>query len=166
MVFSQKYCLVQFLTPLEDDTEFDSSEWPLHSTIAGVFAIDWTSDRRAAFRQLLSDTPKTNASTLHDDYFGPDRDVHVMLVERTNELMKMHLRVINFIQQEGGRFNEPSYLNDAFRPHITITHEALTPQQKIHFHALTLIDMFPQRNHQRRRVMETIMLKESTVQDT
>jgi hypothetical protein len=38
--FTQKYTIVQLLEARNKGDEYASSDWPLHMTIAGIFAID------------------------------------------------------------------------------------------------------------------------------
>jgi hypothetical protein len=40
MSYSQKYTLVHFFTPLQDGAEFHMADWPIHTTLVDVFAID------------------------------------------------------------------------------------------------------------------------------
>ena len=44
MNYSQKYTLVTFIKPLEVGASFDMVDWPLHITLADVFAIDLSTD--------------------------------------------------------------------------------------------------------------------------
>lgn len=39
--FTQKYAIIQLFEDMPVGTEFPSSNWPLHITIADTFAIDW-----------------------------------------------------------------------------------------------------------------------------
>lgn len=39
--FTQKYTIIQLFEDVPEGTQFSASSWPLHATIADIFAIDW-----------------------------------------------------------------------------------------------------------------------------
>lgn len=158
--FSQKYCLVQFLEPVEDGFTFSAKDWPLHSTIAEVFAID-RRQHGESLRQTVAAQKTTSSHTTRPADFGPNGEVPVMLVERTAELARLHSNIVNFVLSHDGLFNEPLYLHDDFRPHITIHGNDVPPNMPVTFDTLSLVDMFPGGDHTLRRVLATIALQKA-----
>ncbi len=159
MTYSQKYCLVQFLEPIEVGVEFVSSDWPPHVTIAGVFALEWSEPLLDSFAALIASQPTFTSTTEDIAHFGPEGDVTVRLLAKTPELQQLHEQVVDFVEANGGAFNEPHHLRHGFRPHITLTDKNdVAKGQMVHFTNLALIDMFPDRDHTRREVIQLFPL--------
>lgn len=159
MSFSQKYCIVQFLEPVEPGHVFDSNHWPPHCTLAGVFAIEWTDQLKEKFRETIRRQRVFSSTTNGLDFFGANREVHVKLVQSTDELSGLHDSIVDFIEENNGAFNEPQYQRKGFRPHITLSQAySVEDGTKVEFNTISLIDMFPDGDHLKRRVIETIPL--------
>lgn len=155
--FSQKYCLVQFLEPIDDGFIFSTEDWPLHSTIAGVFAFD-RSRYGNDFNEMITRQSSTGSRTTEPAFFGANSEVPVMLIERTEEIELLHKNIVDFILSHDGSFNEPHYLYGDFLPHVTIHGSALAPDTPVPFNTLSLIDMFPNNDANMRQVLTTVCL--------
>ncbi len=153
--FSQKYCLVQFLEPVDDGFTFSAKDWPLHSTIAGVFAFD-RSRYGNGFNEMITQQSSTTSRITEPAFFGQNGEVPVMLVERTPEIELLHKNIADFILSHDGSFNEPHYLYEDFLPHVTIHGDALAPDTSIALEALSLLDMFPNNDASLRQVLTTV----------
>lgn len=153
MAYSQKYCLVQFLDTLPVGYEFTRTDWPLHCTLAGVFAWDWNEQTRDELQALIATRTPFRSVVTEPEWFGEAKDVAVMLVRPTPELSTLHETIADFITQHDGIFNQPAYLYDQFRPHVTRIGENPVSGTEVNFHKLSLIDMFPGGDHTRRRVI-------------
>lgn len=159
MTYSQKYCLVQFLEPTTINTEFTNSSWPPHVTIAGVFALTWNGAVQNELAALATNQPSFTSTTTTITHFGPARDIRVCLVTKTPNLQQLHDAMVSFIETHGGIFNEPHYLGDGFKPHITLSdNNDITPAHVITFTQLALIDMFPNGDHTKRNVIQLFSL--------
>ncbi|HJP80767.1 MAG TPA: 2'-5' RNA ligase family protein [Candidatus Saccharimonadales bacterium] len=159
--FSQKYTILQLLETIPDGMEFSANEWPLHVTIADTFAIDWDESLLAErLTEMLHVHPPAESIVEGDAYFGEDEQVHVMLLRKTPDLLALHMDVIKLLEQGGWKPNNPQFAKDGFLPHSTIRdHARLYEGDTIRFTALSLIDMFPDKDPYRRRVVKTIPLK-------
>jgi hypothetical protein len=74
----QKYVIAKFLEPITDGTEFDAKSWPLHVTLVSNFVVD----RKAVglfekLAELAANERPVTTITDDDDYFGPQKQVHV-----------------------------------------------------------------------------------------
>lgn len=158
--FSQKYAIIQLLEEVPEGTEFSVGEWPLHVTIMDVFAIDWSAQELAErLMTLLTGRPIATAPAVSEAYFGPNQDVRVTLLERTDDLAKLHGDVYALLERGGLRMNNPDFGRKGFRPHATVQkHAALKPGDTVVFDALTIIDMFPGGDPHMRKVLKTIKL--------
>ncbi|HEU0266580.1 MAG TPA: 2'-5' RNA ligase family protein [Candidatus Saccharimonadaceae bacterium] len=158
MVYSQKYCLVQPIAPMQLGDEFDASNWPLHVTIAGVFALAWTDDSHEKFADIVTYHKVFNTVTADIAYFGPQKTIKVRRLTMTPELYALHDAVVTFVEECGGSFNEPHYLRKDFVPHATMRGTEPPANQTVSFHQLALIDMFPDGDHTRRKIIRLLPL--------
>lgn len=95
-----------------------------------------------------------------DDWFGKDKTVHVKLLEHTDTLQALHELIVDVLEKYEVQFNTPEHIRQGFKPHSTVqkTGQARTGDI-VDFDTLTLIDMFPDENPYRRRVLQTIRLR-------
>jgi hypothetical protein len=157
-VFSQKYTIVQFFGDVEDGYEYSSDNWPLHSTIIDTFAINWSVDEVAVrLTEAMRGCVPACSEAGDDTYFGEEGKVQVVLLDRTDSLMKLHLDVLNSLQQGGLVLNDPQFAYDRFLPHATVQKNArLTKGDKVQFTDLSIVDMFPGSDPYTRRILRTI----------
>lgn len=159
--YTQKYTIVQLFDDIEEGYEFTSDNWPLHATIADTFAIDWNIQTFIEkLKQLLkSHTPATSVVE-GDRFFGDHGQVQVALLRKTNDLINLHHDVINLLEQGGWIPNDPQFAKEGFLPHSTVQkHGRLEKNDKVIFNGLTIIDMFPDGNPFKRKVIKTISLQ-------
>lgn len=157
MKFAQKYTIVQLLENVPEGVEYDWRDWPLHVTMADIFAIDWdVATMMAKMSELLADQPQFTSVAKGGFCLG-DKGMPVMLLEPRKELKQLHFDVINMLEPGNVRLNTPQYIKEGWLPHSTIQRYAgLKPGDIVTFKALTLIDMFPNQNGYRRKIIKTI----------
>lgn len=74
--FTQKYAIIQLFEDMPVGTEFSSSNWPLHSTIADTFAIDWDAlTMIEKLTELLKNYPQATSVAEDDRFFGENGEV-------------------------------------------------------------------------------------------
>ena len=158
--FTQKYALVQLFEDMPEGTQFSSDNWPLHSTVVDTFAIDWdVSTMNKQLEELLA--THTQATSVAEDnaFFGPKGQTQVVLLRKTDSLIKLHQDVIELLKHGGLKLNDPQFAHEGFLPHTTVQkHARLNKGDGITFNALTLIDMFPGKNPYQRKVVKTIRI--------
>lgn len=156
--FTQKYTIVQFFDDIDEGYEYSSDSWPLHSTIVDTFAIDWSVDEMAS---RLKDALKNHAtadSVAEDDrFFGDQGQVQVVLLNRSNSLVELHQDVLTALEDGGLKLNDPQFARDGFLPHATVQkHARLNRGDRVQFTALSIVDMFPDEDPYKRKVLRTI----------
>lgn len=158
--FTQKYTLVQFFEDVEEGYEYSSSNWPLHSTVIDTFAIDWSVDEMAVrLTEALCDHTMANSEAEKDTYFGENGQVQVILLNRTESLVKLHLDVLTMLEGGGLSLNDPQFARDGFLPHATVQkHTHLNEGDRVQFATLSIIDMFPGGDPYKRKVLKTIRI--------
>ena len=158
MKYSQKYCLVQPLQPLELGYTFHRSEWPLHCTLAGVFAIDWNEATYRDFEKTIGNYKKFIARTTLSDYFGEDGSVKVRRVDESPALTHLHNDIVDAIERHDGVFNQPTYIREDFGAHVTMVGDLPREHDTVNFNEIYLIDMFPEGDYEMRRVIKKFPL--------
>lgn len=97
VTYSQKYCLVHFIKPLEDGVQFHMSEWPLHTTLADVFAVDRElTNIDTLLAQKLSQYLPVKTTALQDSTLGT---TPVVLLDKTQELLQLHTNVVALLEK-------------------------------------------------------------------
>jgi 2'-5' RNA ligase len=158
--FSQKYTIVSLLEDVEEGYLFASSDWPLHTTLIDTFATNLSVE---SLCQLLENVAKTLKSTqtnvIGDEYFGPNRNIHVKLIEKTNYLEKLHNVLFDQLSHGNLKLNDPQYSKDGYLPHVTVQKRAQVGiGDEVLINNLALIDMFPRDNSHVRKILKKVAL--------
>lgn len=158
--FTQKYAIIQLFEDMPIGTQFSSSNWPLHSTIADTFAIGWDV---ATMVEKLTELLKNHAqaaSVVEDDkFFGDNGQVQVALLRKTDSLVALHDDVIELLEQGGWKPNDPQFAKEGFLPHSTVQpHGRPHRGDEVTFDALSIIDFFPDENPYERKLLAIIKI--------
>lgn len=159
MQYSQKYTLVAFLKPMKVGAEFAMADWPLHTTLADVFAIELDAIIEQNLTDLLAKQPSICLSVGEDAKLGNTR---VALINKNSELQDLHDTIINVLELHGAKFNAPEFTRKGFLPHSTIQKfERLNAGDEFEITFVSLIDMFPGGDWQKRKVLNNFNLKQA-----
>lgn len=158
--FIQKYAIVQLFEDMPVGTQFAATNWPLHSTIADTFAIDWDiATMVEKLAELLKNHSRATSVTGDDRFFGDNGQVQAALLQKTDSLAKLHYDVIELLEKGGWKPNDPQFANEGFLPHSTVQlHSRLSKGQKVSFNALSIVDFFPDGDPYQRKLLATIMI--------
>lgn len=158
MIYSQKYALAHFFTPLADGAQFHMADWPLHTTLVDVFAIDRAATNiDAKLAAVLSEIESVTVCAKDDTVLGT---TPVVLLETTLPLEQLHLTVVALLEENGAMFNNPQFTRDGFLPHSTIQDSGrLSRGDVITINSLSLVDMFPGSDWEQRKVLATFTLR-------
>lgn len=158
--FTQKYAIVQFFEEIEEGHVYSSNNWPLHSTVVDTFALQWSTDEIVAkLTDVLRHHATANSEAGDDRFFGDNGQVQVVLLGRTESLIKLHLDVLATLEDGEIALNDPQFARDGFLPHATVQkHARLNKGDKVRFTALSIIDMFPNEDPYMRKVLKTIKI--------
>lgn len=161
MSYSQKYTIVQFLEPIQPQQTFSMEEWPLHITLADVFAINLDGSFIKELASHLSSKECISTETMEEAQLGDHNNPTIVtLIKNTPELQSLHDELVNFLQAHGALFNSPQFTHEGFLPHSTHQkHAHLETGNKINIIDLSLVDMFVDNNWKQRKVLESFKLK-------
>lgn len=145
---------------MPEGTEFSWKNWPLHSTIADVFAVEWN---ELTMTEELTRSLRIHAqaeSIAEDDiFFGKDSETRVTLLKKTESLVNLHHDVIELLERGGWKPNSPAFAKEGFLPHSTIqSHARLNKGDEVTFNALSIIDFFPDKDPYQRKLLATIKI--------
>lgn len=155
---SQKYVIVHLIDDLPVGYEYSMNDWPLHVTLADVFAIESSpSELLYDLDKELSLNLSIKSKVIGEKWFGEDKNVHVKSLQKTEALQQLHDAVIRVLEAHGVKFNSPQYTKEGFVPHSTVQKSGeLECNDIVIFNSITLIDMFPENNPLQRRILGTI----------
>ena len=156
--FTQKYTIISLLDEKEEGYEYTSNNWPLHVTIADTFSIEMDYSK---FINKLTRLAKTFKSVVavgsHTEHFGPEKQVEVTILDASKELITLHYEVVKFLKTAGVKFNDPQYTESGFKAHATVQpHAKISIGDKIILSNLTLIDMYPNKDPDQRKILKLI----------
>lgn len=151
MQYSQKYTLVAFFEPIEVGTEFNMADWPVHMTLADVFAANLDNGIEQGLTGLLEKQSPVTLRAKGDSVLGTTK---VVLIEEDDELHNLHNQIVNLLEVNGAKFNNPEFTRSGFLPHSTIQKSGrLHEGDRLDIKFISLIDMFPGGDWQQREVL-------------
>lgn len=159
MEYSQKYTLVAFLRPVEVGTEFAMGDWPMHVTLADVFANRLDGEIEQKLTDLLAKQAPISLSVGEDTTLGATK---VVLINKNSELQNLHDEIVGLLVLSGVKFNTPEFVGKGFLPHSTIRKSGrLNAGDEFEITSVSLIDMFPGGDWQQRKVLSNFNLKQA-----
>lgn len=157
MSYSQKYCLVHFIRSPQNGAEFHMANWPLHITLADVFAIDLEqSGVVIKLETLCNGLPSIVVTAESESALG---ETPVVLFSESHDLLQLHTEVVSLLEANSAIFNNPGFTKSGFIGHSTIqSKHRLSVGENITIDSLSLIDMFPNGDWRQRKVLATFQL--------
>ena len=158
MTYTQKYSIVCMLQPYKVGDEFTYETWPLHVTMADVFAIDWHGGKVIAhIKHALADVKAPQIVVGDPAQLGT---AHVMLLQNTTVLQSLHEDVISVLDKNGAVFNNPEFTGEGFVAHCTIQKDkALKTGDTVSINNLCVIDMFVDADPAKRKIVNVLPLQ-------
>lgn len=160
MTYSQKYTVVHFLNPLSEGQEFSMDNWPLHTTLADVFAIDLNDKLYVDLQSFASFRKPVLAYAIDDAKLGSiDNEINVTLLEKTPDLQNLHDKLVDLLTKNGAVFNSPQFTHDGFLPHCTIQNGSrIKNGNEVKVQQFSIVDMFVSNDWRQRRVIKNFSL--------
>lgn len=159
--FTQKWAIIALLDEIQEGTVFHFSEFPLHITLAGVFDIDQSGDQLAKqLADILHGQESFIVKATTKDMFGPNKNVPVIRIEETEELMALYQRIYSWLSEAGASYLEPQYQGSGYLPHSTIQKSGkLYKGDRRSIQSVSLIDLYPNNDGHQRKIFKTIDLQ-------
>lgn len=151
MQYSQKYTLASFFRPIDIGTKFHMADWPMHITLADVFAVRLNGDVLQKLAEFFQSKSPFYVTVGEDAILG---ETSVVLIEKDERLQDLHNQIIKLLELNGATFNMPEYTKEGFLPHVTVQGVAgLRRGDTIEISSVSLIDMFPNEDWRQRKVI-------------
>jgi 2'-5' RNA ligase len=91
--------------------------------------------------------------------FGPNKNIAVSLIRPDEALINMHTQLLSIATELGAVYDEVAFMSEGYRPHATIQASSrLLDGQKVTLNDFTLVDMYPNNDIARRRIIKTFSL--------
>lgn len=157
---TQKWAVIALLEDAAEGSEFYYTDFPLHVTLAGVFASSKTGQQLGSeLAELLQDQAPVEVTADHKDMFGPEQNIPVMRIQKSPELMELYQRVYQWLESSGAQYNQPEYQGQGYAPHSTFQKDvALAEGETRKLTSVSLIDLFPNGDGYQRKIARTISL--------
>lgn len=157
---SQKYVIVHFIDKANTPQEFPASEWPLHVTLLANFTLGKPIEQlEKELADYVQHAKPFDIMADGEAFFGPKQNVHVSLIKPNDEIIAMHNTLAAITKQLDAVYDEPAFMGEGYRPHATIQAKArLADKQSVPLDDITLVDMYPDENINRRRIIKTFAL--------
>ena len=160
--FTQKWAIIIPLEEHSDGSEFYYTDFPIHITVAGVFATNNSGlELERILKALVASVKPFEASADKEAFFGDKKDIAVMKIHQTSELMNLYGLIHGELLKRKVVFNMPHHEGDGYIPHSTYQKSGrLHPDEKVFAKSVSLIDLFPNDNGLMRRITKTIEFSE------
>lgn len=158
--FTQKYTIICLFEDVEEGFSYSSSDWPLHTTFVDTFAIDWdVTTIKQKLEEVAKNLSATTTTGIGEEYFGPNKEVHVILLEKNSDMKNIHYKLLDTLKQGKLKLNDPQYSEDGYLPHSTVQkHATVKIGEEVKINNLVLIDMFPDEDPYQRKVLKVVKL--------
>ena len=158
---AQKYVIAHFFKPEADGYNFSANEWPLHVTLLPNFTLRKSLEElESKIEEVALNTPSFEIEPQDRAVFGPNQDVPVMLIKPSDDLIGLHNNLIKVLDEVVATYDTPQYIADGYRPHATIQENGqVKVVQTYKVDNISLVDMFPGNDINRRAVIRTYSLK-------
>lgn len=157
---TQKWAVLSFLEDIEEGAVFHYTDFPLHVTLAGVFAVEKTGYELAEeLKRLLANRSSFVIEADEKAMFGAHEDISVMKIKKNTDLMSLYSDIYKWLENAGATYNSPEYQGAGYAPHSTFQKKSsLKPGEKRLLESVSLIDLFPNNNGHQRKIFKTIHL--------
>src|SRR5690606_35864259 len=157
---TQRYVIIKLLEQLKEGDEFSPENYPLHITIVPSFQLERMDDVLLGKIKRLCDNLKAFTLTAgQDEYFGPNREVHVTTMVMNDEIRRLHNRLVGILADAGAIFDEPEYMFKNYHAHATVQRATrLYSNDSVTVEDVTIIDKLPNGNPDKRKLLKTLYL--------
>jgi len=155
---AQRYVIIKLLEQLKDGDEFFPDSYPLHITIVPSFQLENMDDYLLKkIKQLCANFDVFTVKAGDDEFFGPNKEVHVTTIRMDNELHRLHDSLVDVLSEASAIFDEPEYMLENYRAHATIQEShRLNDGDTVTIGSITIIDKLPSGNPGKRKLLKTL----------
>ena len=158
---SQKYVVAHFFDPQVSAANFSAAAWPLHVTFLPNFTIGWPlAELIHKLDELAAVAAPFDITAEGQTAFGVNEDVLVTLIRPDDNVMDMHRKLLLVPHDGSFTYDTPQFIDRGFRPHATVQKDnRLHGGQAYHIGDISLVDMYPNDDINRRAIIATFSLR-------
>lgn len=136
----------------EPESTFEG--WPLHVTLVSWFEAPDEETLLASLNTIAETTSDFDGYVGGLDYFGPNKDIPVHLVEPSEYFRHLHKRLFGAITEVGATLTSPNaYIGDDYKPHVSHQDgQSLTEDDPLYVSHFSLFTRISDRPHLKRTV--------------
>lgn len=155
---TQRYVIIKLLEQLKEGDEFSPENYPLHITIVPSFQLEKLDDvLLGKIKQLCNNFKAFVLVAGEDEFFGPNREVHVTTMVMNDKLQELHDSLVSVLLDAGAIFDEPQYMLENYRAHATVQETVrLHEGDSIIVDRITVIDKLPNGLPTKRKLLKTL----------
>jgi len=111
-----KFLPAFFVEPVSLNDQFAKGELPLHMTYFPPISASFTPQHAEQLRRYVNPMEPFMATVGESAYFGPENDIHVKLMERSDRLLAVHRKILSVFQYlpHSTQYRMP------YNPHVSI----------------------------------------------
>jgi 2'-5' RNA ligase len=153
---AHKYVIVHMVEP-GFPLQFSTHRWPLHLTLLINFSLPVSEDLFIQKLDKLAAKCKPFDVRLGDKaMFGSAGKVPVRLAEHQPKLQDLHDSLMTLATGLGASYDSDQFMGAAYHPHVTLHNRQLQRGYSFTLADVSLVDLAPDQNPRRRRVIKTI----------
>ena len=158
---SQKYVVAHFFDPQVTAANFSAAAWPLHVTFLPNFTIEWPlAELIHDLNELADAVAPFDITAEGQTAFGLNEDIPVTLIRPDDKVMDLHYKLLLTSHDGSFTYDTPQFINQGFRPHATVQkNNRLHAGQTYRIGDISLVDMYPNDDINRRAIVATFSLK-------
>jgi len=140
--------------------EFLPSEWPLHLTLLGNFTTNAPIEHIINALTSYTENIKPFEIAVGDEsLFGTNEDILVSVLQTNGAIKKLHNGLKGIMGAQEAIYDNSDFVGAGYNPHVTVQETArLNIGQKILVGDITLVDMEPNGDSSKRRVVRTFFM--------
>jgi len=140
--------------------EFLPSEWPLHLTLLGNFTTNAPIEH--IINALINYTENIKPFEItvgNESLFGINEDILVSVLQTNGAIKELHNGLKGIMDAQEAIYDNSNFVGTGYNPHVTVQETTrLNTGQKILVGDITLVDMEPNGDSGKRRVVRTFFM--------
>lgn len=154
-----------FATLLENHPvgyEYRGDNIPVHLTHVDSFQVDLNlQELELRLQKALVGQKAFSVKALRDEFYGPDKDIPVTVLELTPELQELHTKIMDMLQSEGVFFKNLHFHRDGFMPHVSVYGDRrVAVGDDVLIKDISIATKLSEEENAKRRILATIPFKE------
>lgn len=116
-----RYGIATLLEDCPVGYEFNKNNTPLHLTHVDSFVINLNAyDLANKLGDQLLGIKSFKVRALKDEFYGPDKNIPVTIIELNKPLKRLHNLILDFLKNADATLKNPHFHSDGFSPHVSI----------------------------------------------